>query len=329
MLQSPIACTALSAIACCFVCLHSFPSASRVSAAAVYLMLANYMLHTVSPPAISIAEDVSGMPTLGRPVYEGGVGFDYRLAMAIPDQWIKLLKEQKDEDWDLGNVVFTLTNRRHQEKTIAYAESHDQALVGDKTLSFQLMDKAMYDHMSTLEKPLHPVVDRGLALHKMLRLITYSLGGEGYLNFMGNEFGHPEWIDFPREGNGWSYKYCRRQWNLVDDDLLHYKHLNNFDCAMHKLEDAFPWLISRVSRAGHLGMGLLWRMHQCSVTRCSTAGLRPLRPCLLSSSHGTHPPAIHLCLLRLYQTHWHSRIFPALCCCVPPSPHVCRTTSCR
>lgn len=245
-------------------------------------MLANYMLHTVSPPAISIAEDVSGMPTLGRPVFEGGVGFDYRLAMAIPDKWIKLLKEEKDEDWDLGNVVFTLTNRRYQEKTIAYAESHDQALVGDKTLAFWLMDKEMYWHMSTLEHPIHPVVDRGLALHKMLRLITYALGGEGYLNFMGNEFGHPEWIDFPREGNSWSYKHCRRQWNLVDDELLHYKHLNSFDGAMHKLEEAFPWLISRVSCAFLVS----YLRHLVSCLDCRLASSSPAcQPCLHCVSH--------------------------------------------
>jgi 1,4-alpha-glucan branching enzyme len=211
--------------------------------ACVYLMLANHMLHTVCPPALTIAEDVSGMPTLCRPVHEGGIGFDYRLGMAIPDKWIQLLKDHRDEDWDLGNLVFTLTNRRHQEKTIAYAESHDQALVGDKTTAFWLMDKEMYWHMTVLEQPMHPVVDRGVALHKMIRLMTYSLGGEAYLNFMGNEFGHPEWIDFPREGNNWSYKHCRRQWHLVDDDLLLYKRLNNFDCAMHGLESQFPWLL--------------------------------------------------------------------------------------
>lgn len=221
-----------------------FSDATDLSAV-VYLMLANHMLHSLSPPAMSIAEDVSGMPTLCRPVYEGGVGFDFRLAMAIPDQWIKILKESKDEDWDMAKITHTLTNRRWQEKTIAYAESHDQALVGDKTLAFWLMDKEMYWHMSSMEKPRHAAVDRGLALHKMIRLLTYGLGGEGWLNFMGNEFGHPEWIDFPREGNNWSYKHCRRQWNLVDDDLLLYRFFNAFDGGMHHLEDRFPWLISR------------------------------------------------------------------------------------
>ena len=178
--------------------------------AVVYLMLANHVLHTMTPPAIAIAEDVSGMPTLCRPVWEGGVGFDYRLAMATPDMWIKLVKGSPDEAWNMAEIVHTLTNRRWQERTVAYSESHDQALVGDKTLAFWLMDKDMYWHMSAAESPRHPVIARGLALHKLIRLLTCSLGGEAWLTFMGNEFGHPEWVDFPRVGNNWSYHYCRR-----------------------------------------------------------------------------------------------------------------------
>ncbi|XP_045583278.1 1,4-alpha-glucan-branching enzyme isoform X2 [Procambarus clarkii] len=209
--------------------------------ALVYLMLANYMLHKLHPEVITVAEDVSGMPALCRPVEEGGTGFDYRLGMAIPDHWIKLLKEKADDDWDMGNLCHTLENRRYMEKTIAYAESHDQALVGDKTIAFWLMDKEMYTSMSKLSPP-NLIIDRGIALHKMIRLITHGLGGEGYLNFMGNEFGHPEWLDFPRIGNNESYHYARRQWNVVDNDLLKYQFLNNFDAAMNKLEDKYGWL---------------------------------------------------------------------------------------
>ncbi|KAJ3090285.1 alpha-1,4-glucan branching enzyme [Quaeritorhiza haematococci] len=211
--------------------------------ALVYLMLANKIMHELHPNIVTIAEDVSGMPTLCREVSEGGVGFDYRLGMAIPDMWIKLLKEKSDDEWDMGNIVFTLTNRRWKEHTIAYAESHDQALVGDKTIAFWLMDKEMYEFMSDLT-PRTPIIDRGLALHKMIRLVTYGLGGEGYLNFMGNEFGHPEWLDFPRAGNGSSFHYARRQYNLVDDHLLRYKYLNEFDRAMHELHKRFRWLES-------------------------------------------------------------------------------------
>ncbi|KAK3487028.1 alpha-glucan branching enzyme [Neurospora crassa] len=209
--------------------------------AVVYLMLANEMLHQLYPNVITVAEDVSGMPALCLPLSLGGVGFDYRLAMAIPDMWIKILKEKKDEDWDMANITWTLTNRRHGEKTIAYCESHDQALVGDKTLMMHLCDAELYTNMSILT-PLTPVIDRGMALHKMIRLLTHSLGGEGYLNFEGNEFGHPEWLDFPREGNQNSFWYARRQLNLTEDGLLRYQYLNNFDRSMNLTEDKYGWL---------------------------------------------------------------------------------------
>lgn len=183
------------------------------------------------------------MPSLCRPVCEGGIGFDYRLGMSIADKWIELLRQYRDEDWNMGNIVYTLTNRRWGEKTVAYAESHDQALVGDKTIAFWLMDKEMYTNMSLLSPP-SIIIDRGLALHKMIRLLTHTLGGEGYLNFIGNEFGHPEWLDFPRVGNNNSYHYARRHWHLVDDPLLKYKFLNSFDCAMNTLCHHYDWLNS-------------------------------------------------------------------------------------
>lgn len=198
--------------------------------AVTYLQLANELIHEINPNAMSIAEDMSGMPGLCRPLSEGGLGFDYRLAMGIPDHWIKLLKHTPDEDWNLDEIYHTLNNRRYGEKTIAYAESHDQALVGDKTLAFWLMDAAMYHHMAKGDD--NAEVDRGMALHKILRLLTLALGGEGYLTFMGNEFGHPEWVDFPREGNDWSYHYARRQWSLADHPDLKYRELEAFDAAM-------------------------------------------------------------------------------------------------
>eukprot|EP00741_Cyanophora_paradoxa_P021974 tig00021432_g21211.t1 len=210
----------------------------------VYLMLANDMVHELYPDAVTIAEDVSGMPTLCRPVQIGGMGFDYRLALAIPDMWIKLLKEYKDDHWDMGHIVHTLTNRRWREKTVGYCESHDQALVGDKTIAFWLMDKEMYWHMSTTQ-PLTPIIDRGMSLHKMIRLLTIALGGEGYLGFMGNEFGHPEWIDFPRAGNGNSYHHARRRWDLAEADHLRYKFLDAFERGMHRLDAAFKFMTAQ------------------------------------------------------------------------------------
>ncbi len=198
--------------------------------AVTYLQLANEVMHQFKMNSISIAEDVSGMPGLCRKPEEGGVGFDFRLGMGIPDYWIKILKHQSDEEWDINEMWNVLSNRRYKEKTIAYAESHDQALVGDKSIAFWLMDKEMYYHMKMVDQNL--VIDRGIALHKLLRQFTISLGGEGYLNFIGNEFGHPEWVDFPRKGNNWSYHYARRQWSLVDNKDLKYQYLANWDKAM-------------------------------------------------------------------------------------------------
>lgn len=198
-----------------------------------YLSLANEVIHEVNPHAITIAEEVSGMPGLAYPVKKGGYGFDYRLSMNIPDYWIKTIKEKRDEDWKPSSLFWELTNRRQDEKCISYCESHDQALVGDKTIIFRLIDADMYWHFHRDYR--NGNVDRGIALHKMIRLLTLSTINGGYLNFMGNEFGHPEWIDFPREGNGWSYKYARRQWHLVDDENLCYHYLGDFDKAMIKV----------------------------------------------------------------------------------------------
>jgi 1,4-alpha-glucan branching enzyme len=198
--------------------------------ALTYLALAGKLIHALRPDARTIAEDVSGMPGLAAPLEGGGYGFDYRFAMGVPDNWIKLIKEVPDEDWPVSHIWHELTNRRAEEKTISYAESHDQALVGDKSIIFRLIDADMYDHMQVDDQ--HIRVDRGMALHKMIRLITLATAGAGYLNFMGNEFGHPEWIDFPREGNDWSYYYARRQWHLADDPQLKYRYSADFDRDM-------------------------------------------------------------------------------------------------
>lgn len=201
--------------------------------AVTYLQLANELIHSINKNAITIAEDMSGMPGMCLPIKDGGIGFDYRLNMGVPDLWIKTLKESTDETLDIAKLWYELTNRRINEKSIGYSESHDQALVGDKTLMFRLCDAEMYYKMSKNSQSL--IIDRGIALHKMIRLLTGSLAGEGYLNFMGNEFGHPEWIDFPREGNNYSYHYCRRQWSLADNKDLKYHYLQDFDKAMISL----------------------------------------------------------------------------------------------
>lgn len=198
--------------------------------AIVYLTLANKLIHEVNSQAFTIAEDVSGMPGLASSIENFGIGFDYRMAMGIADFWVKILKDKKDEEWHVGDMFYELTNKRKEEKTISYVESHDQAMVGDKTLIFNLLDSLMYTNMNVFER--NPKVDRGLALHKMIRLATLATAGNGYLTFMGNEFGHPEWIDFPRLGNDWSYKYARRQWSLLTDTNLRYRFLAEFEKEM-------------------------------------------------------------------------------------------------
>lgn len=198
--------------------------------AVTYLALAAMLVKEIDPDGITIAEDMSGMAGLAAPFEAGGLGFEFRMAMGVADHWIKWLKEKTDDQWSMGEIWWELTNKREDEKTISYAECHDQALVGDKTLIFRLIDKEMYTSMNIDSESI--VVDRGIALHKMIRLVTIATAGDGYLTFMGNEFGHPEWIDFPRAGNGWSYKYARRQWSLCKPDYLRYKYLMNFDSDM-------------------------------------------------------------------------------------------------
>jgi 1,4-alpha-glucan branching enzyme len=198
--------------------------------ATTYLMLANELIHQVKPHAITIAEEMSGMPGIATAIADGGIGFDYRLAMGTPDYWIKIIKTQKDNDWNVQELFYELTRKRDDEKTVGYVESHDQALVGDQTVFFRLTGQEIYHSMALADKSL--VVDRGIALHKMIRLITFATAGNGYLCFMGNEFGHPEWIDFPREGNHWSYQHARRQWNLLFNHDLKFRFLADFDKAM-------------------------------------------------------------------------------------------------
>ena len=216
-----------------FTCYADYFNGLQDADAMAYLTLANKLIHQIYPDAITIAEEVSGMPGLAAPIEDGGFGFDYRLAMNIPDFWTKLISERPDEEWSPGAIWHELTNRREEEKTISYVESHDQALVGDKTVIFRLADAAMYWHMSHSTRTLE--VDRAIALHKLIRLVTASTINGGYLTFMGNEFGHPEWIDFPREGNDWSYHYARRQWSLADNPDLLYHDLQAFDKAMVQL----------------------------------------------------------------------------------------------
>jgi 1,4-alpha-glucan branching enzyme len=226
-----------------FVSYADYFDAGQDDEALIYLYLANKLIHSFKPFAVTIAEEMSGMPGLAAPTADKGIGFDYRLSMGVPDFWIKLVKDTVDESWDMGSLVHELSQHRPEEKVISYCESHDQALVGDKTLIFRMIDADMYTGMN---KDFHNLnIDRGMALHKMIRLLTFSLTGGGYLNFMGNEFGHPEWIDFPREGNNWSYKYAKRQWQLANNKDLKYHFLGDFDKGMLNLNKAGKLLEER------------------------------------------------------------------------------------
>ena len=221
-----------------FTCYADYFRANEDEDAISYLMMANKLIHAVRPEAITIAEEMSGYPGIAGPIEACGVGFDYRLSMGIPDYWIKLIKEVPDEKWPVGRIFYELQLHRPEEKVINYAESHDQALVGDKTIIFRLIDKDMYTDMNLESQNMS--VDRGIALHKMIRLVTLFTSTGGYLTFMGNEFGHPEWIDFPREGNGWSYKYARRQWGLAKADYLRYHYLVDFEREMIDIFKQLP-----------------------------------------------------------------------------------------
>ncbi len=225
-----------------FTCYDDYFNQAVDEDSLTYLSLANKLIHEIRPDALTIAEDISGMPGLAVPVSEGGFGFDYRFSMGIPDYWIRLVKDMYDEDWPTGTLWYELNSRREEEKSISYSESHDQALVGDQTLIFRMIGSDMYYHMSLHDNNYR--VDRGIALHKLIRLITLATAGSGYLNFIGNEFGHPEWIDFPRPGNNWSYNYARRQWHLVDDPSLKYHLLAKFDRDMLSLAKRFYLLDS-------------------------------------------------------------------------------------
>ena len=212
----------------------------------IYLSLANRLIHAVRPDAFTIAEDVSGMPGLSAPAAAGGAGFDLRMAMGVTEVWGKLMREVPDPDWNLGWLFYELTNKRADERTVSYLECHDQALVGGKTAFFEMTGPAIYDAMHRGSGNL--LVERAVALHKMERLATLATAGGGYLNFMGNEFGHPEWIDFPREGNGFSYAHARRQWSIREDPNLQFSYLADFDEAMLAVFRSSPLLLDQPVR---------------------------------------------------------------------------------
>lgn len=210
--------------------------------AVTYLTIANKLIHHLRPDAVTVAEDVSGMPGLAAPAELGGIGFDYRMAMGVTDIWFKML-DIPDEQWNIFWLYGELINRRKDEKSISYVECHDQAIVGGKSAMFTMADVAMYDAMHINSD--NCAVDRAMALHKIMRLLTAAAAGNGYLNFIGNEFGHPEWIDFPRKENNWSYIHARRQWSLSTKEDLRYRFLLAFDREITALAGSLGFYSAR------------------------------------------------------------------------------------
>ncbi|CED82984.1 1,4-alpha-glucan branching enzyme/starch branching enzyme II [Phaffia rhodozyma] len=224
-----------------------------------YFMLANHIIKTLFPFVTTIAEDTAGFPTLALSTDIGGLGFDYRLTLGPAYHLFHLLKTEPDDaNWSVRDIVASLGNRRLQlgEKTIAFVESHDQCIEGGKTMSQWLFDDEIYTQMSVFQTPT-PKVERAMALHKMLRLMVFAFAGEGYMNFMGNEFGHPEWLVFPSVQNGFHTTHCRRQWDLADFSRdLRYRDLARFDREMLEAEERGQW--------GSAELGHVWTQDEDS-----------------------------------------------------------------
>lgn len=187
----------------------------------LYIALANHLIHEINPKGISIAEEFSGMPGLTCLPKDGGLGFDARFAMGIPDYWEKFIKKPQD----LGSMWYEMNNHRPYDHTISYVECHDQCINGHDAMIWRLLGDDMYNAM--LMETETWKVSRGLAFYRLMRLITLATADKGYLNFMGNEFGHPEWLD--------AEEHAHRQWRLAEDTSLKYACLNAWDQAQMQL----------------------------------------------------------------------------------------------
>jgi len=200
----------------------------------LYLSLANTLVHELAPHAITLAEEFSGAPGMSCSPDNAGLGFDYRFAMGLPDFWAKFIEEGRT----MGQMWHELTNRRHYDKTISYTECHDQCINGDDAFIWRMIKDDMYTHMSVFSDSWK--CSRGVALHKLMRFITLGSAGQGWLNFMGNEFGHPEWID--------AEDYAHRQWHLAETTHLKYSKLDAFDRNLLRLVREYPEQFQRGPR---------------------------------------------------------------------------------
>lgn len=203
-------------------CFYGAGGTSRLDENGVlYLSLANTLVHELAPEAFTVAEEFSGAPGMSCAPEQGGLGFDRRFAMGIPDYWAKFIRGE-GSGTSMGMLWHEMTNRRWYDKTVSYTECHDQCINGDDAFIWRLIGDDMYEHMSMFSNSWKN--SRGVALHKLMRFVTLATAGQGWLNFMGNEFGHPEWID--------DEAYAHRQWHLAETGHLKYSKLDAFDRAM-------------------------------------------------------------------------------------------------
>ena len=206
----------------------------------LYLVLLCKLAHELRPDFILIAEDVSGLPGLARPALLGGVGFDYRLQMGLPDFFESVAKDVMDDGISPSRIWHALVSRRFDERHIGYVESHDQAIVGGQSLIFRLLGPKMYTdmHAETQSHDVHLAV----AVVNVAKSIVFFLGGEAWMSFIGNEFGHPDWVEFPTPDNDDCFEYAYRKWYLATDSALMYEKMAAFDRdLMHQRKIAVTW----------------------------------------------------------------------------------------
>ncbi|CAL5392773.1 unnamed protein product [Camellia sinensis] len=199
--------------------------------ALIYLILANEILHALHPSIITIAEDATLYPGLSEPTSLGGLGFDYFVNLSASEMWSSLLENVPDSDWSMSKIVSTLVGNRHSaDKMLLYAENHNQSISGGRSFAEILFGETM-EHASDKRALLF----RGCSLHKMIRLITFTIGGHAYLNFMGNEFGHPKRVEFPMESNNFSFSLANRRWDLLENGV--HSELLYFDKDMMNMDE--------------------------------------------------------------------------------------------
>ncbi|KAH7682202.1 1,4-alpha-glucan branching enzyme protein [Dioscorea alata] len=205
------------------------------------------MLHELHPDIITIAEDATFYPGLCESTTQGGLGFDYYVNLSVTDLWLWLLQDVPDQAWSMSKIVNVLVNSQSSNRRmLVYCENHNQSISGGRSFAEILFGNNNQNFIG-----LEDFEFRGSSLHKMIRLISFSIGGSAYLNFMGNEFGHPNRVEFPMESNNYSFAFANRKWDLLKDKGLHMG-LFNFDKEMMKLDEKEQILSRNPSTVHHV-----------------------------------------------------------------------------